>query len=163
MENLLQAFQILLEDYPALKLVKVGKPSPKNRLATLRYVEKLNLIDNVIFLDYVVEADLPALYSGARLLLFPSLLEGLGMPILEAMASGCPVVTSNRSPMAELVDSELLTANPESPLDISIACKLILSDDSLRNFTIEKGLARSNQFTWENTAREIYAFVISEN
>jgi glycosyltransferase involved in cell wall biosynthesis len=163
MENLLQAFRILLEDYPALKLVKVGKPSPKNRLATLGYVEKLNLVNNVVFLDYVVEEDLPALYSGARLLLFPSLLEGLGMPILEAMASGCPVVTSNRSPMAELVDSELLTADPESPLDISMACKLILADDSHRNVTIEKGLARSNQFTWENTAREIYAFVTSEN
>ena len=126
-------------------------------------MEELNLVDKIIFLDYVAETELPALYSGARLLLFPSLLEGLGMPILEAMASGCPVVTSNRSPMAELVDSELLTADPESPLDISMACKLILSDDSHRNAMIQKSLARSNQFSWEDTARQIYAFVTSEN
>lgn len=85
------------------------------------------------------------------------------MPILEAMASGCPVVTSNRSPMAELVDSELSTADPESPIDISMACKFILSDDSHRNAMIQKGLARSDQFTWENTAQQIYAFVTSEN
>ena len=163
MENLLQAFRILLEDYPALKLVKVGKPNTQNRLTTLGYVEELNLVDKIIFLDYVAETELPALYSGARLLLFPSLLEGLGMPILEAMASGCPVVTSNRSPMAELVDSELLTADPESPLDISMACKPILSDDSHRNAMIQKGLARSNQFSWENTARQVYAFVTSKN
>jgi glycosyltransferase involved in cell wall biosynthesis len=163
MENLLRAFLILLDEYPELKLVKVGKTSTKNRIATLRYVEELNLVVRTIFLDYVEEEELPALYSGAQLLLFPSLLEGLGMPILEAMATGCPVVTSNRSPMAELVDSELTIANPESPIDIAKVCNLILLDDSHRNAIIEKGLARSNQFTWQSTAQQMFEFVTSKN
>jgi len=163
MENLLRAFLILLDDYPALKLVKAGKTSVKNRLTTLRYVEELNLVDSVIFLDYVEEKELPSLYSGARLLIFPSLLEGLGMPILEAMACGCPVVTSNRSPMAELVDSELSVADPESPIEISEVCNLILSNDSHRTALIQKGLARSDQFTWETTARQIFEFMTTRN
>jgi glycosyltransferase involved in cell wall biosynthesis len=163
MYNLLQAFRILLHDYPALKLIKIGKPSPKNRLTTLGYVEKLGLGDKVVFLDHVEEGELPALYSSARLLLFPSLVEGLGMPILEAMASGCPVVTSNRSPMADLVNSELLTADPENPIDISQVCHRILSDNSHRIAMIEQCLARSAQFTWEKTARQIFEFVTSES
>lgn len=163
MENLLRAFLILLDDYPSLKLVKAGKANPKNRQTTLKYVDDLNLAGKVIFLDYVEEKELPALYSGARLLLFPSLLEGLGMPILEAMASGCPVVTSNRSPMAELVDSDQLTADPESPIGISKVCKQILSDESLRNTMIQKGLVRSSQFNWDDTARRIIEFMKTES
>jgi glycosyltransferase involved in cell wall biosynthesis len=163
MGNLLRAFQILLADYPELRLVKVGNTSTINRMATLRYVEELNLVDRIIFLDFVEEEELPTLYSGARLLLFPSLLEGLGMPILEAMACGCPVVTSNRNPMAELVDSEDLTANPENPIDIAKVCNLILLDDSHRNAIIEKGLARSKQFTWQSTAQQMFEFVTSKN
>lgn len=163
MKNLLLAFQILLEDYPSLKLVKAGKANAKNRHATLRYIDDLNLVDNVIFLDYVEEKELPALYSGARLLLFPSLLEGLGMPILEAMACGCPVVTSNRNPMAELVDSEQLTADPENPIDISRVCKRILSNESNRNAIIQKSLVRSHQFAWDVTARQIFEFMTTKN
>ncbi len=163
MENLLRAFLILLDDYPALKLVKAGATSLKNRQMTLKYVNELNLVDKVIFLDYVEENELPTLYSGARLLLFPSLLEGLGMPILEAMASGCPVVTSNRNPMAELVDSDQSTADPESPTDIFEACKQILSDESHRNAMIQKGLVRSSQFNWDDTARRILEFMTAES
>jgi glycosyltransferase involved in cell wall biosynthesis len=163
MENLLQAFHILLKKYPELKLVKAGATSLKNRQMTLKHVDELELGDKVVFLDYVEERELPALYSGARLLLFPSLVEGLGMPILEAMASGCPVVTSNRSPMADLVNSEFLTADPENPIDISLVCDRILSDNSHRIAMIEQGLARSDQFTWEKTARQIFEFVTSES
>jgi glycosyltransferase involved in cell wall biosynthesis len=79
------------------------------------------------------------------------------------MASGCPVVTSNRSPMADLVNSEFLTADPENPIDISLVCDRILSDNSHRIAMIEQGLARSDQFTWEKTARQIFEFVTSES
>ena len=163
MENLLRAFQILLQDFPSLKLVKVGKASSSNREMTLKYIEHLNLVDDVIFLDYVAEHDLPALYSGAQLLLFPSLIEGLGMPILEAMACGCPVVTSNRSPMVDLVDSDELTANPENPMDISNVCKRILSNELHRNTIIRKSLARSQQFTWDDTAQQVLEFMSTES
>ena len=152
-----------LQDFPMLKLVKAGKVSSSNREMTLKYVEHLNLVDNVIFLDYVAEHDLPALYSGAQLLLFPSLIEGLGMPILEAMACGCPVVTSNRSPMADLVDSDELTANPENPMDISNVCKRILSNELHRNTIIRKSLARSQQFTWDDTAQQVLEFMSTES
>ena len=163
MDNLLRAFQILLQDFPMLKLVKAGKASSSNREMTLKCIEHLNLVDNVIFLDYVDEHDLPALYSGARLLLFPSLIEGLGMPILEAMACGCPVVTSNRSPMEDLVDSDELTADPENPVDISNVCKRILSNELHRTTIIQKSLARSQQFTWDDTAQQVLEFMLNKN
>ena len=163
MENLLRAFQILLQDFPMLKLVKAGKASSSNREMTLKYIELLNLVDNVIFLDYVAEHDLPALYSGAQLLLFPSLIEGLVMPILEAMACGCPVVTSNRSPMADLVDSDEMTADPENPVDISNVCKRILSNELHRTTIIQKSLARSQQFTWDDTAQQVLEFMLNKN
>ena len=163
MENLLRAFRILLQDFPSLILVKVGKASSSNRNVTLKYIEELDLVDKVIFLDYVAEKDLPSLYSGARLLLFPSLMEGLGMPILEAMACGCPVVTSNRSPMADLVDSEELSADPKNPMDISNVCKRILSNELHRTTIIQKSLARSQQFTWDDTAQQILEFMLTNN
>jgi glycosyltransferase involved in cell wall biosynthesis len=109
----------------------------------------------------IEEKDLPKLYSGAKLLLFPSLLEGFGLPIVEAMACGCPVVTSNRNPMQELVGPEQLTIDPLNPDEIARICKVILSDNSYRNAMIQKGLERSKKFNWEITAKDTYDFITS--
>ncbi|MDA1169097.1 MAG: glycosyltransferase family 1 protein [bacterium] len=161
MKNILKAFQILKRDFPHLKLLKIGEVSPQNRANTLEYVHNLELSESVIFTDYVEEGQLPAIYSNAKLLLFPSLKEGFGLPIVEAMACGCPVVTSNRSPMTELVASKQATINPLNPEEIARECKIILSDDKYRDGLVQDGLARASYFNWEKTAKEVYRFVTS--
>ena len=93
----------------------------------------------------------------------PSLLEGFGLPIVEAMACGCPVVTSNRNPMQELVGPEQLTIDPLNPDEIARICKVILSDNSYRNAMIQKGLERSKKFNWEITAKDTYDFITAEH
>lgn len=159
MKNILKAFQILIRDFPNLKLLKVGLVNPKNRAQTIKYIQKYNLGQGVIFTDYVTEEDLPAIYSKARILLFPSLLEGFGLPIIEAMACGCPVITSNRDPMKELAGESYPTINPLSPDEIANACKSIIEDEMYRKTLIQKSIRRANDFSWENTAKETYAFM----
>ncbi|MFZ2187712.1 MAG: glycosyltransferase family 1 protein [Candidatus Moraniibacteriota bacterium] len=159
MENTLKSFQILKKDFPNLKLLKVGKVSNKNRDETMRYIKKLRLIESVIFTDYIEEKELPKIYSGAKLLLFPSLLEGFGLPIVEAMACGCPVVTSDRNPMKELVGAERYTVNPLDPNSIAAECKKILLDDVYRRTLIDNGLLRAKEFHWGKTANEIYHYI----
>lgn len=104
-------------------------------------------------LGYVDSADLPTLYSGAAAFCFPSLYEGFGLPILEAMACGTPVVTANTSALPEVAGDAALMVDPKRPTEIGDALVRVLSDQSLRRDLIERGLARAQTFTWERTAR----------
>lgn len=159
MKNILKSFQLLKRDFPNLKLLKVGRASNKNRGETIRYAKELQLMESVIFTDYVEEKELPQIYSSAKLLLFPSLLEGFGLPVIEAMACGCPVVTSNRNPMKELIGFDQHTVDPLNPDDITNACKRILKDKKYRDSIVQKGLARAKEFDWKKTASEIYKYL----
>lgn len=159
MENVLKAFQLLKKDFPGLKLVKVGRANPKNRQMTLSWIEKLNLTEDVIFTNFVDEQELPSLYSGAKLLLFPSLLEGFGFPVVEALACGCPVVTSNRDPMQELVGTLGNTADPLRAKALAQACYKILSDNGYRRTLRQKGLVRARDFSWEKATTAIYDYL----
>jgi glycosyltransferase involved in cell wall biosynthesis len=161
MKNILEAFQILNRDFPNLKLLKVGKVNPKNRAQTIEYVRKFNLEQNVIFTDYVTEDALPAIYSQAKVLLFPSLLEGFGMPLIEAMACGCPIITSNRDPMQELAGESYPTVDPLNPDEIAKACKAIIEDEIFRKTIVQKSIMRANDFNWESTARKTHEFMIA--
>lgn len=162
MVNILASFQLLKKDFPNLKLLKIGNVNPKNREKTLRYIEKLQLTGSVVFTDHKDEYELPRIYSGAKLLLFPSLLEGFGIPIVEAMASGCPVVTSNRDPMKELIGLNQITVNPLDPIKIALVCKRIMLDEKYRNTSIKNGLERAKYFDWETAALDIYNFMIKD-
>jgi glycosyltransferase involved in cell wall biosynthesis len=108
----------------------------------------------VRFLGYVPDEDLPALYSGALLLAFPSLYEGFGLPVLEAMACGTPVLTSNVSATAEVADGAALLVDPRSVDALASALGRLLTDDALRADLRRRGLARAAEFSWERTARE---------
>ena len=98
--------------------------------------------------------ELADLYSGAMAFVFPSLHETFGMPIVEAMASGCPVVTSNVTACPEIAGDAALLVNPRSADDISAAMRRLVEDGSLREVLREKGLARAQQFTWQRSAEE---------
>jgi glycosyltransferase involved in cell wall biosynthesis len=117
-------------------------------------VRELGLSGRVIFLGYVPDRDMPALYSGATLFAFPSLYEGFGLPVLEAMACGTPVVTSNVSATAEVANDAALLVDPLHTQAIVTAIEALLSDDSLRSDLRERGLRRASEFSWERAAHE---------
>ena len=116
--------------------------------------QRLGLEPYVHFTGYVEEEDLPALYNGADLFVFPSLYEGFGLPVLEAMACGTPVVTSNTSSLPEVVGDAALLVDPYNVEEIAASMRLVLEDKVLATDLRERGLARANEFTWERTARE---------
>ena len=116
-------------------------------------VRKLGLEDRVVFTGFVAQEDLPALYSGATLFVYPSLHEGFGLPVLEAMACGTPVVCSDRSSLPEVAGDAALFVNPLHTDEIASAISRLLADGDLRAFLVERGLRRARQFSWERCAR----------
>ena len=115
---------------------------------------KRSLDKRVHLLEYVPREDLPALYSGAQGFVFPSLHEGFGIPVLEAMACGTPVIASNVSSLPEVVGPAGLLVDPYRDEAISEAMEQLLYDTVLRNALSRNGLTRAMEFTWQKTARE---------
>jgi glycosyltransferase involved in cell wall biosynthesis len=120
-------------------------------------VARLELAEHVHFAGFVPEADLPALYNGADLFAFPSLYEGFGLPVLEAMACGTPVVTANTSSLPEVAGAAALLVDPSDVEEIAGALRRVLEDPALARDLRERGLARAAQFSWERTARATVA------
>jgi glycosyltransferase involved in cell wall biosynthesis len=113
-------------------------------------------------LGFVPDADLAALYAGAAVFCYPSLMEGFGLPVLEAMAQGTPVVTSDRSSTAEVAGDAALTVDPTSPAAIAAALTKVIDDDGLAAELADAGRARALTFTWDRCAalhEECYAEV----
>ena len=117
-------------------------------------VEALGLENVVRFLGPVPEADLPALYSGATLFVFPSLYEGFGLPVLEAMACGVPVICSNTSSLPEIAGQATIMVDPLDVDELAAAMERVLGDQALQEEMIGKGMMQSGTFSWERTARE---------
>ncbi len=115
--------------------------------------KKLGIEDSVKFLGYVPDEKLPALYSGAAALVFPSLFEGFGLPILEAQACGCPVITSNISSMPEVAGKGAILVNPYSVDDIVKGMERVAREGE-RVKLIKRGFENVKRFSWEKCARE---------
>jgi glycosyltransferase involved in cell wall biosynthesis len=109
------------------------------------------------FLGYVPTADLRVLYGLARALVYPSLWEGFGLPVVEAMACGCPVITSTVSSLPEVAGGAALLVDPTVTDALAAAIEQVWTDDGLRQQLAERGLERARLFTWERTARETVA------
>lgn len=122
----------------------------------LSIVRKLDLINEVIFMGYVPDEDLVKFYNTADLFVFPSLYEGFGLPPLEAMACGCPVISSNVSSLPEIIGNAGLLANPNDYNDFSAKISKVLTDNDLMATLIKKGLIRSQLFSWEKTAEQTW-------
>ncbi len=117
-------------------------------------VKELKLQDKVIFKGYVPDDELELIYSRASLFLFPSLSEGFGFPILEAMSYRVPVITSNYGAPAEVAGDAALLVDPYNIDELSEAICKVLIDQTLRKNLIEKGLKRAKEFSWEKAAKE---------
>lgn len=115
---------------------------------------KLGIEQSVKFLGYTPLEELPALYSGARAFLFPSLFEGFGLPILEAMACGCPVLTSNVSSMPEVGRKAALYVNPNSVDEIAEGIYKLYQTDKLRDQMRQSGFEQVKQFSWQKCAKQ---------
>jgi glycosyltransferase involved in cell wall biosynthesis len=150
-EGALQAFARLSPQHPQLRFVLVG-PRAWQKTPVEVTVKSLAIQDKILLTGPVPDSDLPYLYNGARMFLFPSLYEGFGLPPLEAMACGTPVVTSNASSLPEVVGDAAVLVDPYDVDAIAEAMRRILSDPTLAEDLRQRGLQRARQFTWEQTA-----------
>jgi len=122
----------------------------------LRWVEERGVGSRVTFIGIVPEEKLPSLYRGATALVFPSLYEGFGLPIVEAMACGTPVITSNTTAMPEVAGDAALLVDPRSVEQISRAMEQIVTDTSLRQRLRDTGFRQARQFRWSKTAEMVH-------
>jgi glycosyltransferase involved in cell wall biosynthesis len=122
----------------------------------LALVRDLGMDDRVIFPGYIAPADLPPLYAAADVFAFPSLYEGFGVPVLEAMACGAPVVTSNVSATAEVAGDAALLVDPLSVTSIRDGLREALSDTALQARLARRGMERAAQFSWRRAAHETH-------
>jgi glycosyltransferase involved in cell wall biosynthesis len=159
----LRAFALLKRKrrFGELKLVKVGAAGSNGhdlwRRRTVRAVSELGLEREVIFTGRCDEAALPAYYSGAQLFVLPSLYEGFGLPPLEAMACGCPVVVSNRGALPETSGPGAMIIDPTDENRLARVIERLLTDDSARAMLARRGLAHAANFSWRRCAEETLA------
>lgn len=117
--------------------------------------KQLGVEHRVSFVGHVAEADLPGLYRGALLLLFPSLYEGFGLPVVEAMASGIPVITSKTTSLSEVAGNAAFLVDPTNTSEITHAIEKVLNNENLRAELITNGLARAKTFSWDSVAAKV--------
>jgi len=153
-KRLLAALRLLVDD-PRFDgdLVLTGI-SMKAHDELLTEIERLRLTERVKILGYLPYAELPYLYNLARLLVFPSLFEGFGLPLVEAMACGCPVACSNVTAIPEVVGNAGLLFDPTSEEQIAVAVRDLWENEERRKQLITQGFERARRFRWENAARE---------
>jgi glycosyltransferase involved in cell wall biosynthesis len=137
-----------------LPLVLVGGAGAAEP-SLLRQIATLGIADDVILAGYVRREHLPALYSAATCFLWASLYEGFGLPPLEAMACGTPVVSSNRTSMPEVLGEAAILVDPLQPAAMAAALKLLLSSDQLRQRLRRAGLQRAARYSWQQTAQTV--------
>lgn len=147
-------------------LVIVGRHSEEQQRQLAEVVDRLHAGPYIHYLGYVPAEELAVLYRDARTFVFPSVYEGFGLPILEAMAACCPVITTSAASLPEVAGDAALMVPPDDPEALAKALRRIAEDDDLRGTLIESGVERASGFTWEKTARrtvEVYERVLKES
>ena len=118
-------------------------------------IEALGLSQNVIVAPFIQTVDMPKIYQGAECLLFPSLYEGFGLPVIEAFACGCPVLVSNIDALIEVGGDATVVVDPYDITSITKGIFQILEDQKLRQNLIEKGYVQAAQFTWKKSSESM--------
>lgn len=150
--RLLSAFAAV-QPLGAYELWIVGPNDARYTPALMTQATELNIAPQVKWLDYVPYAELPRLLNQAIALVFPSLWEGFGLPVLEAMACGTPVITSNLSALPDVAGDAALLVNPYQVAEIAAAMQLVAKDEAARSHLRQAGLARARQFSWAKTGQ----------
>jgi glycosyltransferase involved in cell wall biosynthesis len=138
------------------KLVLTGKPKYMYQ-SVLDALNESRFPDDIVLTGFVTDADLPIYYNAAAVFAFPSLYEGFGLPVLEAMACGTPVISSNVTSLPEVAGDAALLVDPREPEAFCDALVQVLGDEEVANRLSQRGLEQAARFTWERTARETLA------
>lgn len=149
-----------------LNLVVVCNLIPSEERDWRNQIKKLKVEDKVILTNFVNDEDLPAFFCGAEIFLFPSIYEGLGLPVLEAFACGCPVITSNTSSLPEVGGEAALYVNPKEKEDIRKAIAKLLNNQNLREDLRGRGFTQVKKFSWNKAARQtlqVYNEVLNDH
>jgi len=157
MDGLIHAYKILTErrqEVPQLVIAGIRGPAIQK---VKKQIEEWGLEKNIIFLGFVPDSHLPSLYSSAKLFVFPSKFEGFGLPILEAMGYGVPVVSSNTTSLPEVIGDAGLMFNPDDPAEMADVIEHALVDTVTRKNLVEKGLKRVKEFSWRKVAEKTLA------
>jgi glycosyltransferase involved in cell wall biosynthesis len=157
--TLITAFKSLHKKNPKYKLVLVGKMGWLFG-DIFDYVLEQELEDHIIFTGYVSNSQLAALYKKAECFIFPSLYEGFGIPLLEAMQHRCPVIASNAASLPEVGGDAAIYFNPKDPDELEGKIEEMINNASLRQSLVKKGLKRVQLFSWEKSARETLRTII---
>jgi len=163
LEGLLRSFERFKKDTAAPHLLVVAGAKGWLVAGIDALVEQLSSKNHLRFAGRVDNEDLVALYQGAEALVMPSLYEGFGLPVLEAMACGCPVITSNVSSLPEIAGDAALLVDPRNDEAIVQAMRELAGNPGLRQRLVEKGFRRAAEFSWDRTAAEtarVYADAI---
>jgi glycosyltransferase involved in cell wall biosynthesis len=152
----LRAFARVRHELPQHRFVLVGERGWKYQ-EILREARRPELAERVSFLGYVAEEHLPPLYSNATALVYPSLYEGFGLPVVEAMACGAPVLTSRSSSLVEIADGCALLVDPTDEGALADGLRALGTNEELRRSLAQRGLARAATYSWERTGRETVA------
>jgi len=155
--NLIKAFELFKNNiqYPIsnIQLILAGKNGLGFSMIK-REIQKSPYGKDIVLKDYISEKEKSELYKNADLFILPSFYEGFGLPILEAMSYGIPVICSNTSSLPEVAGGAALLINPNNPKEIAEAMNKVFSDDALRKKMIEKGFENIKKFSWKKCARE---------
>ena len=158
--RLLEAWEAVQAQCPDLQLVITGLNKGASQVFSAVRIDKIP--PRVTFTGYVEDAELPALYSGALVFVYPSLYEGFGLPPVEAMACGSPVITSNRTSLPEVVGSAALLVDPEDIESIAASIGQVANSESLRAQMRAQGLERARLFQWDTAATETWEILSRE-
>jgi glycosyltransferase involved in cell wall biosynthesis len=166
--RLVKAYALLRNRLPEAKLPRLVFVGKRAWLydETLRALDETGIRDAVTLTGYVPQSDLPALYSGALCFVYPSFFEGFGLPPLEAMQCGVPVVIGNRTSLPEVVGDAAVAVDPFDVHAIARAIEDLINQPVLRDELRVKGLARAHLFNWDDTARrtlKVYEQVVATN
>jgi glycosyltransferase involved in cell wall biosynthesis len=164
--NLMLAFKELLRSGIQLPLVITGHGRREEKRQIVRQIKELQLEDSVVLTGYVNASELPFFYGASSVVIYPSLYEGFGLPVVESMACGAPLVVSNVSSLPEVVGDAGLFVDPNDPKAIADAVRRLLSDENVRQTNINRGLQRAELFRWHRIVTktvQVYRDVVTKS
>ena len=163
--RLLEAFDILQQECPDTELVIVGsviEPVPEFE-SLIANIKAKNSDIKITRCSHLSDRDIVSLYREADVFVYPSLYEGFGLPVLEAMACGCPVITSNVSSLPEVAGDAAILVDPHDSTGIARAIITVLKDDELKRKMSRRGLEQAKKFSWEKTAKDFLQLFETKN
>lgn len=156
LKSVVEAYGILNQQGIDLPQLVITGPSIGSQKEFLAAIDRYQLESKIIFTGYVPIVNLAALYRSAGVFVYPSLYEGFGLVVLEAMSCQCPVITSNTSSLPEVVGESAITIDPQNPYELADAIRRVLLESGVAEYLRKKGEIQVKKFSWENCASETY-------